>query len=78
MQYITQEGEITTKEELINEIENLLNLMPSDNPTKLSFAVMNALECADLECIRNRLLQNDAIEKNRQWLLNLASKDTNE
>ena len=47
--YTTKNGEITTKEALIKEIESILNLIPAKSQTTLSLAVMSSLECADLE-----------------------------
>lgn len=72
--YITKNGEITSKEELIAEIESLLNQIPSQNHTFLSLEVMNALSLQDLESVRDSLLekQSDVISPHRQWLFDLA------
>lgn len=75
--YITKNGEIMSKEELIAEIENLLNHIPSQNHTFLSPEVMSALTLKDLESVRDSLLekQNDAVLPHRQWLFDLAHKE---
>ena len=72
--YTTKNGEITTKEALIKEIESILNLIPAKSQTTLSLAVMSSLECCDLESIRDSLLQkhNAIIAENKEWLLGLA------
>ena len=72
--YTTKNGEITTKEALIKEIESILNLIPAKSQTTLSLAVMSSLECNDLESIRDNLLQkhNAIIAENKEWLLGLA------
>ena len=72
--YTTKNGEITTKEALIKEIESILNLIPAKSQTTLSLDVMNSLECSDLESIRDSLLQkhNAIIAENKEWLLGLA------
>lgn len=73
--YTTKNGEITTKEALIKEIESILNLIPAKSRTTLSLDVMNTLECSDLESIRDSLLQkhNAIIAENKEWLLGLAN-----
>lgn len=72
--YTTKNGEITTKEALIKDIECILNLIPSQSQTTLSLDVMSSLECSDLESIRDHLLQkhNAIIAENKEWLLGLA------
>ncbi|TLD89616.1 hypothetical protein LS66_004740 [Helicobacter sp. MIT 03-1614] len=73
--YITKNGEITTKAQLISEIEQLLNVIPASHTT-LSPAVMDTLSCVDLENVRDNLLQksNDVIAQNKQWLLGLVNE----
>ncbi|MCX2716371.1 hypothetical protein OQH61_01275 [Helicobacter sp. MIT 21-1697] len=73
--YTTKSGEITTKAQLISEIEQLLNAIPTSHTT-LSPAVMGTLSCVDLENVRDTLLQksNDVIAQNKQWLLGLANE----
>lgn len=72
--YITKNGELTTKQALITEIEQLLNLIPASSYTTLSSEVMAVLSCEDLESVRDSLLvkTQDVIGQNRQWLLGLA------
>lgn len=77
MSYITKQGDIVEKQDLISEIESLLNTLPStnaDSRTTLSPAVMNALSCKDLEQIRDSLLhkQGHIVENNKEWLLGLV------
>lgn len=73
--YQSKSGEITSKDALIAEIESLLNAFPTASQTTLSFAVMNVLSCADLEQIRDHLLQkrDDVIARNSQWLKGLTN-----
>lgn len=73
--YTTKNGEITTKETLIKDIESILNLIPAKSKTTLSLDVMSSLECSDLESIRDNLLQkhNAIIVENKEWLLGLAN-----
>lgn len=78
MKHITKNGEITSQNALIDEIENLLNRIPSANKTHLSSEVMSALNCTELEQIRDNLLKRDCIEQNLQWLLNLTQSDDDE
>ncbi|TLD96067.1 hypothetical protein LS71_007430 [Helicobacter jaachi] len=72
--YTTKNGEITTKEDLIQEIEALLNQLPAKSPTTLSISVMSVMSCRDLENVRDGLLskQKDIIARNQQWLIGLA------
>lgn len=72
--HITKHGEITTKKELIKDIESILNLIPARSQTTLSDSVMKSLECAELEHIRDSLLQkhHNIIAENKDWLFGLA------
>lgn len=72
--YISKNGEVTSKEALIAEIEALLNAIPASSHTQLSIEVMSALSCADLEQVRDNLLlkQGNVIENNASWLLGLC------
>lgn len=72
--YITKNGELTTRQTLITEIEQLLNLIPTSSYTTLSSEVMAVLSCEDLESMRDSLFikTQDVIGQNRQWLLGLA------
>lgn len=72
--YTTKNGELTTKQALITEIEQLLNLIPASSHTTLSSEVMAVLSCEDLESVRDSLLvkTQDVINQNRQWLLGLV------
>lgn len=74
--HTTKNGELTTKQELITEIEQLLNLIPASSRTTLSPEVMAVLSCEDLEGVRDSLLlkSQDVIAQNRQWLLGLVDK----
>lgn len=73
--YVSKNGEITSKDALIAEIESLLNTIPASSRTHLSFAVMNVLSCEDLESIRDSLLQkcDNVIARNADWLKGLSS-----
>lgn len=72
--YISKNGEITSKKMLIDEIEKLLNILPSTH-TILSHSLMNTLSAEDLENIRNNLLkkQQNTIADNKKWLFGLAN-----
>ncbi|WP_295698313.1 hypothetical protein [uncultured Helicobacter sp.] len=73
--YMSKNGEITSKAQLITEIESLLNAIPAKSHTTLSRVVMDSLSCPDLESIRDNLIakSHDTIAENKQWLLGLAN-----
>lgn len=74
--HITKNGEITTKDGLIAEIEGLLNTIPDSSHTTLSPVVMAVLSYEDLENIRDSLLAKtqDVISHNKEWLLGLVDR----
>lgn len=74
--HTTKNGEITTKGELIDEIQNLLNtLSVKSYTTNLSPEIMRTLQAQELESIRDNLLQKDHIAQHSEWLKGLSAKD---
>lgn len=72
--YVNANGEIISKEDLINEIESLLNrLKGSPMETSLDVGMMKSLDIDSLTSIRDSLLQKcgKEIEINLQWLHSL-------
>lgn len=74
--YVSKNGELTSRKKLLDEIEDLLNALPSQSRTTLSPQVMNTLGCEELESIRDSLMckSQNQIAHNREWLLGLVDR----
>jgi len=61
---------LSTKEELIADIEKLLNSYGGQNPTQINPALLSFMEIDDLKSIIASLLdqKENAVASNREWL----------
>lgn len=78
MQYVDENGEVFTREELIKEIEVLLNCVDFKRPSSISLEISKELDIQSLISIRESLMRKSGneISQNREWLYGLLDRRT--
>lgn len=74
MQYIDSNGVVWEREEIIQEIQNLLNRIDDKHPSILSKEMMQEVDMKTLGSIYEGLLEKSGkeIANNKEWLFGLV------